>query len=140
MIILDTNVISELGKDVPDSAVRDWLNAQVAETLFLTTITIAEIRFGIAILAAGKRRTNLTEKLDQTIALFADRIFAFDANAALSYAERAVAARKAGQGLPLPYGYIAAVAAAHGFAVATRDVAPFIAGGVTVINPWEYRG
>jgi predicted nucleic acid-binding protein len=73
----------------------------------------------------------------RTIKLFDDRILAFDKTAALAFAEMAIGARSKGRGFPTPDGYIAAIASAHDFAVATRDVAPFLAGGIEVINPWE---
>ncbi|MBN9529785.1 MAG: type II toxin-antitoxin system VapC family toxin [Alphaproteobacteria bacterium] len=136
MIVLDTNVISEAMREAPDRKVRDWLNDQAAETLYLTSITLAELRYGIGVLAAGRRRDRLAAMLDELLDLFGGRILAFDAAAARHYAALAVAARSAGKGFPTPDGYIAAIAAAHGFTVATRDVAPFAAAGITVINPW----
>ncbi len=136
MIVLDTNVISEAMREAPDRKVRDWLNDQAAETLYLTSITLAELRYGIGVLAAGRRRDRLAAMLDELLDLFGGRILAFDAAAARHYAPLAVAARSAGKGFPTPDGYIAAIAAAHGFTVATRDVAPFAAAGITVINPW----
>ena len=69
--------------------------------------------------------------------LFRDRVLAFDTDAARHYADLAINARAAGKGFPTPGGYIAAIANARGFTVATRDVAPFLAAGLTVINPWE---
>jgi hypothetical protein len=137
MIVLDTNVISEMTKQSPSPAVVAWLDAQRAETLYISAITIAEIRFGIACLPEGKRRDALLGAFACTEDLFAGRILAFDSEAARHYAELAASARRMGNGFPTPDGYIAAIAAAHDYAVATRDVAPFEAGGVPVINPWE---
>ena len=137
MIILDTNVVSEAMKPNPNPAVQAWLDEQAAETLYLSSITLAELLFGIGSLPAGRRKNALTQTLDGLLDLFGDRVLAFDTDSARRYAELAVKARAAGKGLPTPDGYIAAIAAAHGFTVATRDVAPFQAAGLNVINPWE---
>jgi toxin FitB len=137
MILLDTNVISEAVKPSPDPNVRAWLDSQAAETLHLSTITIAEKRFGISALPDGRRKTMLLEALDGIMTLFADRILPFDADAALRYGDLAVKARAAGKGFPTPDGYIAAIAASHGFAVASRDASAFTAAGLEVIDPWK---
>jgi predicted nucleic acid-binding protein len=136
MIVLDTNVISEAMKPAPDPTVRAWLNEQAPETLFLTSVTLAELLFGVAALPAGKRQDILAKALDGLLALFKDRILPFDADAARQYAKLAVAARAAGRGFPTPDGYIAAICVARGFIVASRDTAPFEAVAVPVINPW----
>ena len=136
MIILDTNVVSEAMKPRPDPAMRAWLDAQFAETLFLSSITLAELLFGIGALAAGRRKDALTQTVDGLLALFEGRVLAFDMDAARHYAALAVAARASGKGFPTADGYIAAIAASRGFAVATRDAAPFLAAGLNVINPW----
>lgn len=136
MILLDTNVVSEAMKPEPDPAVRSWLDEQTAETLFLPSVTIAELMFGIGSLPKGKRKDRLTAALDGVLELFADRILPFDTGAARRYADLAVKARAAGKGFPTPDGYIAAIAAAHDFAVASRDASAFAAAGLTVIDPW----
>ena len=137
MIILDTNVISEAMKPEPHPAVRAWLNNQVAETLYLSSVTLAELLFGIAALPSGKRKDMLAQTLDGLMGLFRDRVLPFDVDAARHYAELAVMAKGAGRGFPTPDGYIAAIAASRGFIVASRDIAPYEAARVTVINPWE---
>ena len=137
MIVLDTNVVSEAMKPNPNPAVQAWLDEQAAETLYLSSVTLAELLFGIGSLPAGRRKNALTQTLDGLLDLFGDRVLAFDTDSARYYAELAVKARSAGKGFPTPDGYIAAIAAAHGFTVATRDVAPFQAAGLNVINPWE---
>ena len=137
MIVLDTNVVSEAMKPEPHPAVRAWLDKQVAETLYLSSVTLAELLFGIAALPAGKRKAMLTEAVDGLLALFHARVLPFDTDAARHYAELAMLARTSGRGLPTPDGYIAAIAASRGFIVASRDTAPYSAAGVTVINPWE---
>jgi toxin FitB len=137
MIVLDTNVISEAMKPEPDVAVRSWLNDQAAETLYLTSVTLAELLFGIRALPAGKRKNMLDRALSELVKLFEDRVLAFDTDAARRYADLAVTARANGRGFPTPDGYIAAIAASRGFIVASRDTAPFEAAGVTVIDPWS---
>jgi predicted nucleic acid-binding protein len=136
MILLDTNVVSEAMKPEPAAAVRAWLDAQAAETLHVSSVTIAELMFGIRALPNGRRKDKLTAALDGVLELFADRILPFDTRAARRYAELAVRARAAGRGFPTPDGYIAAIAAAHDFAVASRDMSAFTAAGLTVIDPW----
>jgi predicted nucleic acid-binding protein len=137
MILLDTNVISEAMKPTPDDTVRSWLDEQAAETLYLSSVTIAELLYGIGALPAGKRKDRLTEALDGVMELFANRILPFDITAARHYADLAVKARTAGKGFPTPDGYIAAIAASRGFTVATRDTSAFDAASVAVINPWN---
>jgi toxin FitB len=137
MIILDTNVVSEAMKPAPHVAVRAWLNDQIAETLYLSSVTLAELLFDVKALPAGKRQDMLAQTLDGLLELFGDRVLAFDTDAARHYAGLAVTAKAAGRGFPTPDGYIAAIAAAHGFIVASRDTAPYEAAGVTVINPWH---
>ena len=140
MILLDTNVISEAMKPAPERAVRDWLDAQAAETLFLSSVTIAELSFGIAALPKGRRKDNLTAALEGLLALFAARVLPFDTAAAQRYGELAAKARIAGRGFPTPDGYIAAIAATQGFVVASRDASAFAAAGLKVINPWNAAG
>lgn len=136
MILLDTNVISEAMKPAPEAAVRDWLDEQAAETLYLSSVTIAELTFGIGALPQGHRRDRLTAALEGVMAMFGERILPFDTEAARRYGDLAVRARAAGRGFPTPDGYIAAIATAHDFAVASRDASAFEAAGLTVINPW----
>ena len=137
MIVLDTNVVSEAMKPEPHPAVRAWLNDQAAETLYLSSVTMAELLFGIATLPAGKRKNMLAQALDGLMGLFRDRVLSFDIDAARRYAELAVTARASGRGFPTPDGYIAAIAASRQFIVASRDTAPYMAASLSVINPWE---
>lgn len=137
MILLDTNVISEPLRAAGDANVLAWIDAQIIETLYLSTISLAELRFGVAVLSEGKRKDTLHFSLEQRVLpLFAGRILAFDDPASQSYATLRTRARVAGQAIAPADGYIAAIAATHGFAVATRDTSPFEAAGLTVINPW----
>jgi len=138
MIILDTNVVSEGLRISPEPRVVEWLDAQDAETLFLTTISLAELRFDVAILAEGKRKEALSAALEsRLVALFEGRVLAFDVEASAAYAKARALAKSKGHAIGAADGYIAGIAAAHGFAVATRDVAPFKMAGVAVINPWD---
>ena len=138
MILIDTNVVSEPWKPVPDARVLDWLDAQAIETLFLSAITVAELRFGIAAMPEGKRRTVLHDRLkDEVLPLFSGRILPFDLEASKAYATLMAAARGSGKAIGTADGYIAATALAQGFSVATRDVSPFEAAGLKVINPWD---
>lgn len=140
MILLDTNVISEAMKPAPEAAVRDWLDEQAAETLYLSSVTIAELTFGIGALPAGRRKDRLTAALEGVMGMFGERILPFDTRAARRYGDLAVRARAAGRGFPTPDGYIAAIAAAHDFAVASRDASAFEAAGLAVIDPWKTLG
>lgn len=137
MILLDTNVVSEAMKPEPHSSVRGWLNDQSAETLYLSSVTLAELLFGIAALPAGRRKEMLAQALDGLLGLFRGRVLPFDIDAARHYAELAVTAKASGRGFPTPDGYIAAIATSRNFIVASRDTAPFEAAGVAVINPWK---
>ncbi|MFN4088053.1 MAG: type II toxin-antitoxin system VapC family toxin [Alphaproteobacteria bacterium] len=136
MILLDTNVVSEAVKPESHPSVCAWLDAQSAETLFLPSITVAELLFGVCALSDGRRKDMLAARIDGLLDEFAGRILAFDTSAARRYADLAVKARAGGKGFPTPDGYIAAIAAAHGFAVASRDTSAFNAAGLTVIDPW----
>ncbi|MBZ9739773.1 MULTISPECIES: type II toxin-antitoxin system VapC family toxin [unclassified Mesorhizobium] len=138
MIVLDTNVISELWKLAPDSNVRTWVDAQAVETLYLSTITVAELRFGLAAMPEGKRRTIYQKRLEaEVLPAFAGRVLAFDLDASQAYADLMTRARLAGKAVGKADGYIAATAAVGGYMVATRDTSPFAAAGLNVINPWD---
>ena len=136
MIVLDTNVVSEAMKPEPHPAVRAWLNDQAAETLYLSSVTLAELLFGIGTLPAGTRKDMLTQSLDGLTRLFRDRVLPFDVDAARHYAELAVKAKTGGRGFPTPDGYIAAIAASRGFIVASRDTAP----SKRPVSPSSIRG
>src|SRR6516225_6880641 len=138
MILVDTNVISEPLRKAPEARVVEWIDAQPLETLYLSAVTVAELRFGVASLPASKRRDRLHDSLEtRVLPLFAGRVLAFDLAASQTYAQRMTAARAAGFAISAVDGYIAATAAANGMAVATRDTTAFKAAGVPVINPWN---
>lgn len=138
MVILDTNVISEPLKPAGSAAVLDWLDQQEVETLYLTAITVAELRFGIEALPLGKRKRHLEEDFEQRIlSHFEGRILPFDVAATVAYARIRAKAKADGKAIGVADCLIAAIAEQHGFAVATRDTAPFEAAGIPVINPWK---
>jgi toxin FitB len=138
VIILDTNVVSEPMRSRGNRGVQRWLDAQVAETLYLTTISMSELLLGVELLPDGKRKDGLAAALrDLLRGLFGPRILPFDVHAATQYASCVSRARTVGRPISMADGQIAAIAAVHGFAVATRDTAPFVAVGVPVVNPWE---
>lgn len=138
MIILDTNVVSEPMKPGGDPGVVAWLDQQAAETLYLTATSLAELLVGIEMLPGGRRKDSLGAALASLLSgLFAGRILPFDDAAAIKFAPLTARARASGRAIPLADGQIAAIAAAHGFTVATRDRGPFDAMGVPVIDPWS---
>ncbi|WP_374426326.1 type II toxin-antitoxin system VapC family toxin [Paracoccus sp. (in: a-proteobacteria)] len=138
MIILDTNVVSELLRPAPEKRVVDWLGSFDGRGIYLTTITEAELRLGVAILPAGKRRDGLAEMIDQIIREdFADRILPFDSPAAIAFA--AIGASRRAKGRPIAHAdcQIAAIAQAAGAKVATRNTPDFADCGIKLINPWK---
>jgi predicted nucleic acid-binding protein len=138
MILLDTNVVSEPMRVRPDPRVQDWLDAQAVETLFLSTISLAELLLGIESLPTGRRRRALAAALgEQIVSLFDNRIIPFDIAAAEAYARVVTRARGQGHAISVADGQIAAIAAARDFRIASRDEAPFQAEGLGVINPWK---
>jgi predicted nucleic acid-binding protein len=138
MILLDTNVISEPQRREPNARVLEWIDAQALETLYLSVITVAELRAGIALMPAGKRRDSLHENLEKRLLpMFANRVLSFDMACTKAYAELLAKSRAAGLTFETADACVAAVALANGFAVATRDTRPFEAAGVNVINPWQ---
>ncbi|KRG67610.1 plasmid stability protein StbB [Stenotrophomonas chelatiphaga] len=136
MIVLDTKVVSAAMRPTPSPAVLDWMDRQAAETLYLSSVTIAELLYGVGALPAGRRKQALRSAVDGLIELFHDRVLPFNLEAARCYADLAVTARMGGKGFPTPDGYIAAIAVANGFTVATRDAGPFQAAGIDIIDPW----
>jgi predicted nucleic acid-binding protein len=138
MIILDTNVISEPLKPRADQAVVRWLDAQDPDTLYLIAVNLAEVLIGIALLPAGKRKRGMELAAQSLLAkLFANRFLSFDREAAIAFSLLGSRAAAKGYRISVADCQIAAIAAVHGFTVATRDTAPFLAAGVPVINPWD---
>ena len=138
MILLDTNVVSEPWKPVPAPQVLAWLDAQAIDTLHLSAVTVAELRFGIAVMSPGKRRDTFHRRLEeQVLPLFDGRVLGFDLAAARAYADLMARARAAGKAIATADGDIAATAAVHGLIVATRDTSLFEDVGLKIVGPWR---
>ena len=138
MIVLDTNVISEPLKPRANPLVQIWLDRQSEESLYLTAPSLMELLFGIELLPDGRRKRAMAAALDELLAhFFSDRFLAFGREAAAMYALLARRAMAKGKPISVADCQIASIAAVHGFAVATRDTAPFLTVGVPVVNPWE---
>lgn len=137
MILLDTNVISELMRAEPARIVLDWFGQHDAADLFISAVTEAELRTGVAILPEGQRRDRLQLALDAMIDQdFQTRVLPFD-SAAKAYAEIAAQRRAAGRPIAEADCQIAAIARANGAPVATRNVKDFDGCGIRLINPWN---
>lgn len=137
MIFLDTNVISETLKNQPDPGVMAWLVRHDAE-LALSTVTIAEIAFGIQKILPDQRAKRLELGLTNWRQRFADRIFGLTEEAALAYGEIMGAASRQGRGMSAPDGMIAAIARVNGGGLATRNVSDFSTTGLELISPWKF--
>ena len=138
MFVLDTNIVSELMKERPNPGVLAWLDNQLSGTLFLTAVTEAEIRTGIAILPKGERKRGLLTAAERALGMFfAERILPFDSNAAQTYAM--LVAERRFDGHPISHAdcQIAAITRSRGASIATRDVDGFDGCGLDVINPWS---
>jgi predicted nucleic acid-binding protein len=138
MIVLDTNVLSELMRAKPDGAVIAWMQGQTAATVYTTSITQAEILHGLLLLPAGKRREAIREAAEEMFAHdFADRILPFDSAAAQAYADIASQRRKAGRPISQFDAQIAAIVKSRGSDLATRNTSDFEGCGIKVLNPWR---
>lgn len=138
MILLDTCVISEPVRPRPDARVQAWLDNQAAESLFISSVSLAELLAGVEALPAGRRRTALAASLSSLLErLFANRVLAFDGTAAAEFPRILAATRRRGYTISFADAQIASIASAHGFSVATRDTGPFLAAGIPVIDPWK---
>ena len=138
MILLDRHVVSEPLRATPDARVIAWIDAQPLETLFLSAITVAELRAGLSLLPAGKRQAGLQESLERRVLpLFAGRVLPFDLACTPAFSSLTATARASGLAISTADGLMAAIAAANGLTVATRNTRPFEAAEVAVINPWQ---
>lgn len=138
MIIVDTNVLSEPMRAVANPSVAAWLDRQRPGTSYLTTVNLAEWLLSLELMPLGLRRSMLEVRIGEIVDLFGEqRMLDFDARAARFFAVLVARARGLGLTIGVADGQIAAIAAAHGFSVATRDTAPFVAAGVPVIDPWK---
>ena len=137
MIILDTNVISELLRPAPEPKVEHWLSTQDGHNVYLTSISEAELRFGLAIMGNGKRRAALVDAVDRILREdLAGRILPFDSDAAQSYAAIAATRRSAGRPIAQADCQIASIAHSRGASVATRNTPDFEGCEIDLINPW----
>ncbi|AFZ27183.1 putative nucleic acid-binding protein, contains PIN domain [Cylindrospermum stagnale PCC 7417] len=140
MIILDTNVLSELMKPKRAETVFNWAVQQSLMSLFSTTITQAEILYGIALLPGGKRRDELSQAAKLMFSEdFAGRVLPFDQAAAVAFANIASQRRRNGTPISQADAQIAAICYTHGATIATRNVSDFEGCGISIINPWEYN-
>jgi toxin FitB len=138
MLVLDTNVISEVMRPQPSAAVLSWLNQQQSSQVYITTISIAEIGYGLRILADCQRRRLLQSRFDQFIALgFDSRILDFDRPAAEAYAEIMAFRKEIGSPMSFPDAQIAAITWVNHFNLATRNVKDFEQCGIGLVNPFE---
>jgi hypothetical protein len=138
MILLDTNVLSELMRPAPSLIVETWMAGQPAASLFISTITEAELRYGLALLPDSHRRRQLAAQAEAMLVTdFAGRILPFDSAAASAYARIAAVRRHSGRPISQADAQIAAIAASRGASLATRNVADFVDCGIDVIDPWD---
>ena len=138
MIVIDTNVVSELMRAAPNQAVLDWFGHRAASDLHISAVTEAELRRGIAILPEGRRRDTLADAINAMVTEdFADRVLAFDGPAAVAFAAIFAERRAIGRPISFPDCQIAATARARGAAVATRNIGDFEGCGIDVVNPWD---
>jgi predicted nucleic acid-binding protein len=136
LILLDTNVVSELMKEAADRAVKRWYVLHEAETA-LPAVSLAELAYGIARLADGTRRRNLETRLTEWRLRYSDRTVAFGAAAAMRYGRMLAAVVASGRAMSLADAQIAAIALSQPAVVATRNMADFEPSGVDLVNPWE---
>lgn len=137
MIVLDTNVLSESLRPTPSAVVLRWLAAQAPSAVFTTTVTLAEVLYGIEALPPGKRRTRLLAAVEKMFAEeFAGRILPFDEDAARAYAGIVASRDRAGRPISQFDATIAAIARSRSAAVATRNTADFDRCGIRIIDPW----
>jgi predicted nucleic acid-binding protein len=138
MILIDTNVISEVMKVSPSLQVLEWLNHQDSNELYVSAITIGEIEYGLRILPDGRRRLELKERFGRFIsAAFTQRILAFDVSAARTYGDVMGLRKELGRPMSMPDGQIAAIARCRGLSIATRNTSDFEECGVDLINPFS---
>lgn len=140
MIVLDTNVVSELMRPAPEPKVLAWLDAQPANALWLTSVNVAELLFGLARLPDGARKRGLLASFAAMLeADFGGRVLDFDLRAATVFAEMAADRERAGHRVGLADGQIAAICREHGATLATRNVRHFADVGLDLVNPWAHK-
>lgn len=138
MIVLDTNVLSELVRPSPSAALEGWIGSLSPTSVFISAITEAELRYGLALLPRGRRQQQLLVQVEAILVEdFAGRILPFDSSAASAYAEIAAARRLTGRPISQADAQIAAITASRGASLATRNVADFLDCGIELIDPWH---
>jgi len=138
VIVLDTNVISEFVALNPDGNVTDWLDAQDGDDVYLTAVTVGELRAGVALLPTGKRKAMLSAEIEAYVEdVFLDRILSFDMGCTLQYAEVHRARTRRGRPVTDLDAQIAAIALTYGATLATRNTKDFDGLGLELVNPWE---
>lgn len=137
MIILDTNIISEAVRASPNSQVAAWYRNQSIAALATTSVTLAELLNGIRRMPRGKRRTQLAASIDYALMPIMERIFAFDVDAAVDYADIRAHRESVGRPIGVQDAMIAAIARSYGATLATRNIKDFEDTGVELVNPWE---
>jgi len=138
MIVLDTNVVSELMRPAPERMVLRWFSSQAAEDLHVTAITMAEILYGIELISASRRRDVVRTGAEKMFGeVFADRILAFEDRTARAFSQIASSRRRQGKPMSGADAQIAAIARVHGATLATRNPYVFEGCGVRLVNPWE---
>ncbi|MDR1854518.1 MAG: type II toxin-antitoxin system VapC family toxin [Azoarcus sp.] len=138
MIVLDTNVLSEILRLTPEARVLSWLQAQPRTMLFTTTITRGEMFYGVQLLPEGKRKASMLAEVRAIFAAdFAGQILAFDNDAADAYAEISATRKTMGKPIAQLDAMIAAIALSRGARLATRNIKDFVGCGVEIINPWD---
>ncbi|WEV67158.1 type II toxin-antitoxin system VapC family toxin [Bifidobacterium sp. ESL0769] len=140
MFLLDTNVVSEISsRAIPDEKVLAWFFAQSPDTLYISSITLAELIYGIELLPEGRRKDDVRNSVVSTLSDFQSRPLPFDEQAAPYYASVAAQRRKLGQPIGPNDAMIAAIAMSNNMAVVTRNIKDFENTGVRIINPWKYQ-
>lgn len=138
MIVLDTNVISELMRKSPQLEVVRWVDAFDAADVFMTVVTAAELMYGVARLPASRRKERLSVKVRALLADdFADQVLPFDTPAAIQYADIVASRERSGRPLSMADAQIAAICRQWSAGVATRNVADFTETGIDVVDPWH---
>ena len=141
MIVLDTNVLSELMRRAPNDRVLAWMDATPATELYVSAVTVAEILYGIGRLPAGARKDGLLESAWSMLeGDFARRILPFDAAAAAAYASLVVDRERAGRPITMPDAQIAGICASRGASLATRNLKDFDGLGLHLLDPWQAAG
>jgi predicted nucleic acid-binding protein len=137
MIVLDTNVVSELMKEFPDEAVWHWFVAHRREGLYTTAITAAEVHYGIERLPVGRRRRQVSEAADEIFGGIEDEVLSFTAEAAMAFPVVVTSRGRAGLPIQSQDAQIAAICLVEEAALATRNTKDFVKTGVELLNPWE---